>query len=78
MICAYDVLMFYSIFTHIFCFTIPLEYRSFLGGIVRLAAHDFMDYDINDAANPMGMDGCTTLTILLMLACRIFGATIVI
>jgi len=23
-----------------------------------LAAHDFMDYDITDATNPMGMDGC--------------------
>ena len=23
-----------------------------------MAAHDFMDYDINDAINPMGMDGC--------------------
>jgi len=25
---------------------------------VRLAAHDFMDFDQNDARNPMGPDGC--------------------
>ncbi|KAL3777799.1 hypothetical protein HJC23_003572 [Cyclotella cryptica] len=30
----------------------------FLGGIVRLAAHDFMDYDKRDRSNPMGPDGC--------------------
>ena len=30
----------------------------FLGGIVRLAAHDFMDYNKNDSSNPMGPDGC--------------------
>ena len=30
----------------------------FLGGIVRLVAHDFMDFDRNDANNPMGPDGC--------------------
>ena len=29
----------------------------FLGGIVRLAAHDFMDYDDN-SSDPMGPDGC--------------------
>jgi hypothetical protein len=29
----------------------------FLGGIVRLAAHDFMDYD-GDSGDPMGPDGC--------------------
>ena len=29
----------------------------FLGGIVRLVAHDFMDYDMN-ANIPMGADGC--------------------
>jgi hypothetical protein len=29
----------------------------FLGGIVRLAAHDFMDYDPNNGAR-MGPDGC--------------------
>lgn len=29
----------------------------FLGGIVRLVAHDFMDYDKNDA-DKMGPDGC--------------------
>jgi hypothetical protein len=35
------------------------ETRShFLGGIVRLAAHDFMDYDRRDRSNPMGADGC--------------------
>ena len=32
--------------------------NSFLGGIVRLVAHDFMDFHIGDAANPMGSDGC--------------------
>eukprot|EP00551_Chaetoceros_affinis_P010893 CAMPEP_0203683426 /NCGR_PEP_ID=MMETSP0090-20130426/47518_1 /ASSEMBLY_ACC=CAM_ASM_001088 /TAXON_ID=426623 /ORGANISM="Chaetoceros affinis, Strain CCMP159" /LENGTH=673 /DNA_ID=CAMNT_0050552573 /DNA_START=24 /DNA_END=2046 /DNA_ORIENTATION=+ len=34
----------------------------FFGGIVRLAAHDFMDYDINAIGNPnsqeLGPDGC--------------------
>ncbi|KAL7480887.1 hypothetical protein ACHAW6_008801 [Cyclotella cf. meneghiniana] len=30
----------------------------FLGGIVRLAAHDFMDFDRRDRLNPMGPDGC--------------------
>ncbi|EJK71198.1 hypothetical protein THAOC_07387 [Thalassiosira oceanica] len=32
----------------------------FFGGIVRLAAHDFMDYDPNDASggSQMGQDGC--------------------
>jgi hypothetical protein len=30
----------------------------FLGGIVRLAAHDFMDYDQSDTVAPMGADGC--------------------
>lgn len=30
----------------------------FLGGIVRLAAHDFMDFNKRDKANPMGSDGC--------------------
>jgi hypothetical protein len=33
------------------------ERSHFFGGIVRLAAHDFMDYDKDDA-DPMGMDGC--------------------
>jgi hypothetical protein len=30
----------------------------FLGGIVRLVAHDFMDYDQNNTTDPMGSDGC--------------------
>lgn len=30
----------------------------FLGGIVRLVAHDFMDYDQNNVTDPMGSDGC--------------------
>lgn len=30
----------------------------FFGGIVRLAAHDFMDFDISNVTDPMGMDGC--------------------
>ncbi|KAL7535299.1 hypothetical protein ACHAXR_007067 [Thalassiosira sp. AJA248-18] len=30
----------------------------FLGGIVRLAAHDFMDFDQNNQTHPMGPDGC--------------------
>jgi hypothetical protein len=34
------------------------ERSHFLGGIVRMTAHDFMDYDRNDPENPMGMDGC--------------------
>ena len=33
------------------------ERSHFFGGIVRLAAHDFMDYDQDDE-DPMGMDGC--------------------
>jgi len=36
----------------------PKEVTHFLGGIVRMAAHDFMDYDRRDRANPMGPDGC--------------------
>ena len=31
---------------------------SFFGGVVRLAAHDFMDFDVNNINEPMGMDGC--------------------
>ena len=34
------------------------ERSHFLGGIVRLAAHDFMDYDNNNSSDPMGPDGC--------------------
>ena len=34
------------------------ERSHFLGGIVRLAAHDFMDYDRRDVTNPYGPDGC--------------------
>eukprot|EP00574_Skeletonema_japonicum_P001168 CAMPEP_0201740636 /NCGR_PEP_ID=MMETSP0593-20130828/46404_1 /ASSEMBLY_ACC=CAM_ASM_000672 /TAXON_ID=267983 /ORGANISM="Skeletonema japonicum, Strain CCMP2506" /LENGTH=600 /DNA_ID=CAMNT_0048234957 /DNA_START=99 /DNA_END=1901 /DNA_ORIENTATION=- len=34
-----------------------VERSHFLGGIVRLAAHDFMDFDRNDP-NAMGADGC--------------------
>jgi len=30
----------------------------FLGGIVRLAAHDFMDHDISSDSMKMGADGC--------------------
>jgi len=30
----------------------------FLGGIVRLVAHDFMDYDRNNETHKMGPDGC--------------------
>ena len=30
----------------------------FLGGIVRLVAHDFMDYDRGSVDGPMGPDGC--------------------
>jgi len=33
----------------------------FFGGILRLAAHDFMDYDQNDASEPGGSDGCLDL-----------------
>ena len=36
----------------------PQQRSHFLGGIVRLAAHDFMDYDRRDTLNPMGPDGC--------------------
>lgn len=34
----------------------------FFGGIVRLAAHDFMDYDQNDSSEPGGSDGCIDFT----------------
>jgi hypothetical protein len=34
------------------------ERSHFLGGIVRMAAHDFMDYDRHDRNYPMGADGC--------------------
>ena len=30
----------------------------FLGGIVRLAAHDFLDYNVSDQTTPYGPDGC--------------------
>lgn len=30
----------------------------FFGGVLRLAAHDFMDYDRNAPDDPMGADGC--------------------
>ncbi|KAL7553876.1 hypothetical protein ACHAWF_017211, partial [Thalassiosira exigua] len=36
----------------------PKSRSHFLGGIVRLVAHDFMDYDPAQVANPMGPDGC--------------------
>jgi hypothetical protein len=34
----------------------------FLGGIVRLAAHDFMDYDRNNPSLKLGPDGCVDFT----------------
>ena len=34
------------------------ERSHFLGGIVRLAAHDYLDFDRNDPSDPMGSDGC--------------------
>jgi len=34
----------------------------FLGGIVRLVAHDFMDYDRNNSTHPFGPDGCFNAT----------------
>ena len=33
----------------------------FLGGIVRLVAHDFMDYDVSKKRKPLGPDGCLIL-----------------
>ena len=41
--------------------TDPVEQSHFLGGIVRLVAHDFMDYDQNDD-DEMGSDGCLDWT----------------
>ncbi|KAL7536964.1 hypothetical protein ACHAXR_007507 [Thalassiosira sp. AJA248-18] len=35
-----------------------IDRSHFMGGVLRLAAHDFMDYDHMDQVNPMGMDGC--------------------
>eukprot|EP00586_Coscinodiscus_wailesii_P015166 CAMPEP_0172511598 /NCGR_PEP_ID=MMETSP1066-20121228/237604_1 /TAXON_ID=671091 /ORGANISM="Coscinodiscus wailesii, Strain CCMP2513" /LENGTH=963 /DNA_ID=CAMNT_0013291045 /DNA_START=206 /DNA_END=3094 /DNA_ORIENTATION=- len=37
------------------------ERGHFLGGIVRLAAHDFMDYDRRSVLEPGGSDGCLDL-----------------
>ena len=36
----------------------PMEQAHFYGSIVRLVAHDFMDYDASSASDPMGSDGC--------------------
>ena len=33
----------------------------FLGGIVRLEAHDFMDFDVSNRRKPLGSDGCLIL-----------------
>jgi len=41
--------------------TDPVEQSHFLGGIVRLVAHDFMDFDQNDD-DEMGSDGCLDWT----------------
>lgn len=38
--------------------TSSIERSHFLGGIVRLAAHDFMDYDRRSTTNSYGSDGC--------------------
>jgi hypothetical protein len=35
-----------------------LSQNLFLGGIVRLVAHDFMDFDSTNTSQPMGPDGC--------------------
>jgi len=35
----------------------------FFGGIVRLAAHDFMDYDVSDDTVPLGQDGCVDFNV---------------
>lgn len=40
----------------------PQRRAHILGGIVRLVAHDFMDYDRRDASDPMGPDGCFEAT----------------
>jgi hypothetical protein len=36
----------------------PMEQAHFYGSIVRLVAHDFMDYDATNVEDPMGSDGC--------------------
>lgn len=36
----------------------PKSRSHFIGGIVRLAAHDFMDYDGDNTTHPFGPDGC--------------------
>lgn len=41
--------------------TDPVEQSHFFGGIVRLVAHDFMDFDQNDD-DEMGSDGCLDWT----------------
>jgi hypothetical protein len=43
-------------------FTTNESKSHFLGGIVRLAAHDFLDYDKNDESTPYGPDGCVDFT----------------
>jgi hypothetical protein len=42
--------------------TNPIERSHFLGGIVRLTAHDFMDYDRRSSSRPYGSDGCFDAT----------------
>lgn len=39
-----------------------IDKSHFKGGCLRLAAHDFMDFDKDDRKNPMGMDGCLDWT----------------
>jgi len=35
-----------------------IDRSHFLGGIVRLVAHDFMDFDVSNQRKPFGPDGC--------------------
>lgn len=43
-------------------FNNDVDRSHFLGGIVRMVAHDFMDFDVNDKREPMGPDGCLDWT----------------
>ena len=56
-----DVSRYYQIYDDILSLATSIDNdidRShFYGGIVRLVAHDFMDYD-QSSSDPMGMDGC--------------------
>ena len=56
-----DVSRYYQIYDDILSLATfidnDIDRSHFYGGIVRLVAHDFMDYD-HSSSDPLGMDGC--------------------